>query len=70
MDASVIQLSAQTTEILRRIEVNKHQTEIPKFEASMKAVGAYQPSITAEMCESSIARCFLQKKVNPKLPLV
>lgn len=61
MNASVVKLSAQTAEILHRIEVNQRQAQIPQFEASMQAVGAYHPSITAEDCVSHIARCFLQK---------
>ncbi len=61
MDASAAKLSAQTTEILRRIEVNQHQAQIPKFEASMKTIGAYRPSITADACLSHVANCFLQK---------
>jgi hypothetical protein len=61
MDTLVVKLSAQTTEILRRVDVSQHQAEIPKFEASMKAVGAYHPSITADACASHVSRCFLQK---------
>lgn len=61
MNASVLSLSTQTAEILRRLEVNQRQAQIPKFEASMKAVGAYHPSITADACALNIASCFLQK---------
>lgn len=62
MNAAVVNLSAQTAEILRRVETNQRQAQIPKFEASMKVVGAYHPSITADACALNIASCFLQKK--------
>lgn len=61
MDASAEKLSAQTTEIIRRIEVNQRHAQIPKFEASMKTIGAYRPSVTADACLSHVANCFLQK---------
>lgn len=68
MDASAAKLSAQTTEILRRVEVNQHQSQIPKFETSMKIIGAYCPSITADSCISHVANCFLQKN-KPQIDL-
>lgn len=70
MDDSVVKLSAQTTEILRRVEVKTHNAQIPHFEASMKAVGAYLPSITADAFVEQIARCFLQKNKPQITPTV
>lgn len=61
MDALAAKLSVQITEILRLKEINQHQSQIPKFETSMKAVGAYRSSVTADACLSHVANCFLQK---------
>jgi hypothetical protein len=68
MEASVVELSAQTAEILRRVQVSKHQAQIPKFEASMTAAGAYHPPLPEDVCISHISRCFLHKN-KPKIAM-
>jgi hypothetical protein len=65
----IVKLDSQTQEILHRIAIKQQQAEIPKFEASMKAVGAYQPVLSGEACLSQITYCFLHKN-KPQIDLM
>jgi hypothetical protein len=66
LTTSIATLSSQTNELLHRLDVNRQITQIPKFEASMHAVGAYTPLLSHTKCGSQVTYCFLQK-VKPRI---
>lgn len=66
---AIVKLDSQTQEILHRISLKQQHAEIPKFEASMKAVGAYHPVLSGDVCLSHITNCFLQKN-KPQIDIM
>lgn len=61
LDSSLLLLSTKTNELCHRLDVKHQQSKIPKFEASMHAVGAYHPLLSSMECASRVTYCFLQK---------
>jgi hypothetical protein len=61
LDGSVKAVSYLTQQLEHRQEVKRQHQQIPKFEASMQAVGAYNPLLSYTQCASQVTYCFLQK---------
>lgn len=68
LKASLHVVSSQTSELLHRLEVKRQQQQVPKFEASMHAVGAYHQQLSPTQCASQVAYCFLQK-IKPQISI-
>jgi hypothetical protein len=61
LNRSVINLISNTHELINRLTVKRHNVKIPKFELSMKTMGAYQSLLSEEECAAYVQNCFLQK---------
>jgi len=57
----VLLLSSQTHLLNNSLKAKREEVNIPKFEASMKSVGAYLPPLTESACLSNMSSCLAQE---------